>query len=411
MLGNALILSALAVFVYALVARRLAGWIVTPPLVFLVFGFGLHRAGLLHVADARHVLHLLAEATLVIVLFSDAAAINLDALRMRHVWPLRMLLLGLPLTILLGGGAAYLLLPSWTIWEVALLAAILAPTDAALGQAVVTNPTVPERVRRALSVESGLNDGLALPAILFFGCIAVGGVHEHVQANWLIYALQQIGLGSLAGATIGWAGGRLMRGSYDRGWSTESFEGLGVLALAALSFFAAETIHGNGFIAAFVAGLAFGYVMRGRCRFVFEFMEAEGQALILLTFLLVGGSLLPGAISTIGLTGWILILISLFLVRPVATWVSLIATDATSLTRGFMGWFGPRGLATVLFALLVVADLGELARGEEILAIAVVAVGTSALLHGMTAAPGARWFGHKESVRSSGKSSARPGNL
>ncbi len=173
-------------------------------------------------------------------------------------------------------------------------------------------------------------------------------------------------------------------------------QGLGVLALAALAFFAAETTHGNGFIAAFVAGLVFGYLLRGRCKFVFEFMETEGQALILLTFLLVGGSLLPGAIASIELPALIVILVSLFLVRPIAIGLSLIATDANPLTRGFMGWFGPRGLATVLFALLVVADLGELERGEEILTIAVVAVGMSALLHGMTAAPGARWFGRRQ---------------
>jgi len=390
-----LIVSALAVFTYALVARRVSGWIVTPPLVFMILGLGLHRVGLLHVEDARHLLHILAEVTLVIVLFSDAAAINLEALRTRHVWPLRMLTVGLPLAILLGGGAAYLLLPSWTVWEIAVLAAILAPTDAALGQAVVTNPTVPERVRRALSVESGLNDGLALPAILFFGCLAVGGVHDQVQSNWLVYALQQIGLGCLAGAAVGWVGGSLMRWAARRGWSSETFEGLGVLALAALAFFAAETTHGNGFIAAFVAGLVFGHLMKGRCKFVFEFMETEGQALILLTFLLVGGSLLPGAIATVGARALILILISLFLVRPIAIWLSLLGTDADPVTRGFMGWFGPRGLATVLFALLVVADLDELARGEEILTIAVVAVGMSALLHGMSAAPAARWFGRR----------------
>jgi NhaP-type Na+/H+ or K+/H+ antiporter len=204
-------------------------------------------------------------------------------------------------------------------------------------------------------------------------------------------------LGCLTGAAVGWVGGSLMRWSARRGWSSETFEGLGVLALAALAFLAAETTHGNGFIAAFVAGLVFGYLMKGRCKFVFEFMEAEGQALILLTFLLVGGSLLPGAIAVVGAGALILILISLFLVRPIAIWLSLLGTDADPVTRGFMGWFGPRGLATVLFALLVVADLDELDRGEEILAIAVVAVGMSALLHGMSAAPAARWFGRRSS--------------
>jgi len=395
MLESGLILAAVAVFAYSLIDRRISGWVVTPPMAFLALGWALSEAGLLRVEVAHRVLHVLAEATLVIVLFSDAAAIDLAALRKRHVWPFRMLVLGLPLAILLGGLAAWSLLPGWTIWELLLLAAILAPTDAALGQAVVTNTLVPERVRRALTVESGLNDGLALPAILFFGCIAVGGVHDQVQGNWLIYALQQIGLGTLAGVVVGTLGGALMRWAGDRKWSSDAFEGLGVLALAALAFLSAEALGGNGFIAAFSAGLAFGARMQGRCRFVFEFMEAEGQGLVLLIFVLVGAVLLPGAIAVIHPAWVLLILTSLFVVRPVAIWLSLTATDADPMTRAFMGWFGPRGLATVLFALLVIGDLDALARGDEILAIAILTLAISTLLHGMSASPAARWFGRR----------------
>jgi len=390
-----LLIAAVTIFAYALIARRLSDWILTAPMVFLGLGWGMTEAGLFHVEGAEKALHLLAEATLVIVLFSDAAAVDLVALRKRFVWPERMLLIGLPATMALGTLAGWILLPGWPIWEVALLAAILAPTDAALGQAVVTNPAVPDRVRRALTVESGLNDGLALPAVLFFGCIAVGGVHDNIQSSWLIFAAEQIGLAALSGAAVGWLGGLAMRAASNLRLSTEAFEGVGVLALAGLSYLASTGLGGNGFLAAFVGGLAFGAVMKGRCKFVFEFMETEGQILVLATFLLIGAALLPEAAARIESVAILLILISLFAVRPAAIWLSLWRTDAAPLTKGFLGWFGPRGLATVLFALLVVGQLDALKHGDEILTISAIAVALSAVLHGVSAAPGARWYGGK----------------
>jgi NhaP-type Na+/H+ or K+/H+ antiporter len=390
-----LLIAAVSIFAYALIARRLSDWILTAPMVFLGLGWGMTEAGLFHVEGAEKALHLLAEATLVIVLFSDAAAVDLVALRKRFVWPERMLLIGLPAAMALGTLAGWILLPGWPIWEVALLAAILAPTDAALGQAVVTNLAVPDRVRRALTVESGLNDGLALPAVLFFGCIAVGGVHDNIQTSWLIFAAEQIGLAALSGAVVGWLGGRAMRAASNLRLSTEAFEGVGVLALAGLSYLASTGLGGNGFLAAFVGGLTFGAVMKGRCKFVFEFMETEGQILVLATFLLIGVVLLPEAAADIEPVMIALILISLFAVRPAAIWLSLWRTDASPLTKGFLGWFGPRGLATVLFALLVVGQLGALKHGDEILTISAIAVALSAVLHGVSAAPGARWYGGK----------------
>jgi len=242
-----LLIAAVAIFAYALIAGRLSDWIVTAPMVFLGLGWVMTEAGLFRVESAEKVLHLLAEATLVIVLFSDAATVDLVALRKRFVWPERMLLIGLPAAMALGTLAGWILLPDWPIWEVALLAAILAPTDAALGQAVVTNPAVPDRVRRALTVESGLNDGLALPAVLFFGCIAVGGVHDNIQSSWLIFAAEQIGLAALSGAAVGWLGGQAMRAASKMRLSTEAFEGVGVLALAGLSYLASTGLGGTDF--------------------------------------------------------------------------------------------------------------------------------------------------------------------
>lgn len=391
----ALLASGLTIFVYALVARRLADGIVTAPMIFLGLGLLLDRTGLVALDDAEAALHLLAEITLVVVLFSDAAVIDTRALRRRLVWPERMLVGGLPLAVLFGTAAGALLLADWPFWEIALLAAILAPTDAALGQAVVTNEAVPARVREALSVESGVNDGLALPAVLMLGCLAVGGVHNELQSNWLVFAMQQIGLGAAAGGLVGALGAAALRQAMQRGLSTVAFEGVAVLALAGLCYLVAVAVGGNGFLAAFVGGLAFGRVMDGRCAFVFEFMESEGQLLVLGTFLLLGASVASPALAAVEPSWIALILLSLFVVRPAAIWLSLWRSGAPPLARAFIGWFGPRGLATALFALLVLDAFDGLQRGHEILAIAVLTVLTSAVLHGVTAAPGARWLGRK----------------
>lgn len=403
----ALLAVAVAAFAYSLIARRLANGVLTGPMIFLGLGLAIDQAGLVNLGHAEAALHTLAELTLAIVLFADASMVNLNALRRRIVWPERMLLGGLPLAILFGFCTGLILLPDWPVWELALLAAILAPTDAALGQAVVTNEAVPERVREGLTVESGVNDGMALPAVLMFGCLAVGGVHDNVQSNWLLFALEQIGFGLLAGASIGAAGAIALGQAKDRRWTSEAFEGIAILALAGLCYLAAIEIGGNGFISAFVGGVAFGTLMTGRATFLFEFMETEGQLLVLGTFLLLGASIAPIALTGVEPAWIILILLSLFVVRPAAIWLSLWRTDASPLVKGFMGWFGPRGLATALFALLVVGQLPGMEKSEEILSISVLAVLISAVLHGVTAAPGARWFARKleQSETSSGKTS------
>ncbi len=392
-----LLLAVLALFGYALIARRLANTVLTGPMLFLGLGWALAEMNLLHAEEAREFLLILAEITLTVVLFSDAAVTDLDRLRRRPVWPERMLLLGLPLAMVLGTLLGLLLLPEWPFWEVALIAAILTPTDAALGNAVYSNPAVPGRVRRALTTESGLNDGLSLPLILMIGCIAVGGAgaHEAIQGNWLVFAAKQIGFGLLAGAVLGWLGARGMLFAAGRGWSNDAFEGIGVLALAGSAYLTAYYSGGNGFVAAFVGGLAFGHVMKGRCAFVFEFMESEGQGLVLGTFLLAGAALLPGAAASIEPATLALILLSLLAVRPLAIGMALLRTRTPAIDKLFMGWFGPRGLATIVFSLFIVEELGGLRRSEDIVNIAAVAVLASAVLHGVTAAPAARWLGRR----------------
>ncbi|MDH3582549.1 MAG: cation:proton antiporter [Hyphomicrobiales bacterium] len=238
---------------FAMSAKRLTRSVVTAPMVFLALGYLLSITGLLPHQEMERSLHLVAEITLVILLFLDAAQTDLGALRKRHVWPVRMLLIGLPLSVILGALAAYPFLPGWHLVAVVLVAALLAPTDAALGQAVVTNPVVPERVRRALTVESGLNDGLALPVVLLFASLAAEAMYPD-QTNWLVFGAKQLVLGPAAGLAVGLIGGRILLSAVNRDWTSDTFEGLGALALAGTAYLAATQIGGNGFIAAFVAG-------------------------------------------------------------------------------------------------------------------------------------------------------------
>jgi NhaP-type Na+/H+ or K+/H+ antiporter len=362
-------------------------------MIFLSLGVTFSVSGLITSETGETFLHPVAEVTLVVLLFLDAAQTDFAALKRRFVWPVRMLVIGLPLAIAFGVIAGALFFPDWPIFAVALASAILAPTDAALGQAVVTNEAVPIRPRRALTVESGLNDGLALPAVLFFAALAAASEAQD-SAEWLIYGAKQILLGPLAGAIVGFIGGWAFLRAKSAGSTSDIYEGVGALALAGSAYLGAVLIGGNGFISAFVAGLAFGMVIKGACKFVYEFTESEGQLLTWSAFFLLGATLVPDAIAHLTLPMLGLILVSLFIVRPLAIWVSLFGTDAHGTTKMFFGWFGPRGLATALFALLVMENLPH-ALGQDILHLAINAVWISAILHGVTAAPGARWYGAK----------------
>lgn len=389
----ALLIIMFSVVIYALTAKRLSSTIITSPMIFLALGYVISLGGVVPLEHAEELLHLVAEAALIVLLFVDASLTDFDALKKRHIWPQRMLLIGLPLAIIICTAVASMLFPSWSIFAAALVASILAPTDAALGQAVVSNKSVPIEERRTLTVESGLNDGLALPVVLFFACTLATIEGEH-NGNFLVFTAQQLILGPSIGAFVGWLGGKALLRSVDRGFTEAQFEGIAAIAIAVFAYLAASMVDGNGFIAAFCAGLAFGHVVKKRVKHVSEFVESEGQILIWGSFLLVGIVLLPEALSLLSLPMAILIGLSLFVIRPLAIWISLIGTDAPPLTRLFFGWFGPRGLATVLFALLIVGDINH-AYAEPVLVIAINAVWISALLHGISAAPGAKWYAKK----------------
>ncbi len=384
----------LVLIAYGLVSKRIKGSALTGPMLFTLFGLLASPAvfGLVSLQLSNEDLHLLAEITLILVLFSDAANIDLAQLRRDHNLPVRMLLIGMPLSIVLGVLAALLLFDGFGILEAALLAAILVPTDAALGQAVVSNPIVPVRIRQALNVESGLNDGIALPFVLVFAAYAGSSSGAADSGMWLTFGLKQVVLGPLAGIAMGYVGAKLVALCYRTKWMSENAEGMIALGLAFGAFTLAETIHGNGFIAAFVAGLTFGNVLQQKCKFLYEFAESEGQILILLTFTAFGIVMIPQAMSMVTMNHVLFALLALTVLRMLPIHLSLLGTGIKPVTSAFLGWFGPRGLASILFVLLIL-DQSGIKHQSDLFTTVVVTVVLSVVLHGMTAGPAARWYG------------------
>lgn len=385
---------ALGLIAFGLVSARLSNSVLTAPMLFVAFGILAGPLGF-HFVDldiSGKTIELIAEVTLVLVLYTDAARIDVRTLWRYHNLPSRMLLIGLPLTILAGALAAMVIFPGLPVFEAALLAAILAPTDAALGQAVVTNKAVPVRIRQSLNAESGLNDGIALPVVLVFVSLALATEGPAQSASdWITFGALQVTLGPVAGLVVGYIGGRLIDRAAAVGWMTKAFQGLSALAVALAAFALADMIGGNGFIAAFVAGLTVGNVHRGACEYLFDFVEEEGQLLTLLTFFLFGAVMLPQVIDDITVMVFVYALASLTVVRIIPVIISLLGTGLSLPTWLFLGWFGPRGLASILFALLVLGE-NESAQASLIMATVVTTVFLSVLLHGVSAAPAARWY-------------------
>ncbi|HET6658873.1 MAG TPA: cation:proton antiporter [Rubrobacter sp.] len=376
------------VFAFGLLSRRLEGTVLTAPIVFVVAGFVLGPAGLGLVAFELddHTVLLVSEIALAIVLFTDAAGINLSVLRRNERLPLRLLGVGMPLTIALGTALAALLLTDLTFWQAAIVGTVLAPTDAALGQAVVGNPRVPVRVRQALNVEAGLNDGLSVPFLALFLTLAEAD-EEHLSAYiWIRFALEQVGFGILVGVGVGLVGGWLVSWASQRGWMTDTFQRLALLTLAIIAWVLADQIGGNGFIAAFVGGLVVGPTVERVGERVIRFTEAEGQLLNLSVFFMFGVFVL-GAIQPLSWEVALYALLSLTLIRMLPVALSLYGTHLRGISVLFAGWFGPRGLASIVLGLIVVEEAPLLPGRDEIEAVVALTVLLSVLLHGITAAP------------------------
>jgi NhaP-type Na+/H+ or K+/H+ antiporter len=383
---------------YAAVSRRLDGTSITAPIVFTGAGLiaGGRAAGLIDPAPSGETVKLLAEATLAVVLFGDAARIDLRALREEYRLPARLLGIGLPLTIVAGFGAAFLLFGSAAWPEALVLAIVLAPTDAALGQAVVTLPTLPSLVRQGLNVESGLNDGICVP--LFGIAIAVASTEagEIGAHHAVVLVVEEIGYGVLVGAGTGALAAAVLVFAAARGLVEPLWLQVVPAAAATLAYTAAAAVGGSGFIAAFVGGMLFGALRHRVGGEVGYLLEELGALLGAATFVVFGGAFLEPALGGITWTVTLYALLSLTLVRMIPVAISMLGTDARPQTVAFLGWFGPRGLASIVFAVLVVEERGTLPHESLLLTTIYATVGLSVLLHGVTAAPLARryakWF-------------------
>ena len=382
-------LALLAAFllIYSIFAGRFESRLLNGPLMFMLAGLILGPAllGVLQPRIDREGLKILAELTLAIVLFSDAASADLKVLKVQEGLPLRLLLIGLPLTTLSGWLVGIWLFPQIPAIELAILATLLAPTDAALGKAVVSNPKVAASVREGLNVESGLNDGICVPVLLMFLALLI---EEQAQSPVLLaveLVFEALGIGALVGAALTFIAWLLQRYSAKHHWQTPMWSQLTLPGLALLCFATAQTLGGSGFIAAFVGGLLASYLFTEKKHDLLKASEEFASLLSVITWVVFGALVIPWAWSSLTLNIWLYAVLSLTVIRILPVLISLAGTDFDFETRLFIGWVGPRGLATIVFAVMILDC--PLQAGRTLVAVAACTVLLSVLLHGLSANP------------------------
>ena len=392
---------ALLVAGYALIANRLDRLSVGPALVFVALGFVLGPVvlGSLHLDVESTTVQELAELTLALVLFTDASTVGLGGLRRDAVLIGRLLGIGLLLTMAAGGIVGMLVFPELPLATALLIGAILAPTDAALGLPVITNPAVPVRIRRILNVESGLNDGIATPFVLLFIALATSAAGS--EGRHVATALVEIAIAAVVGIGIGGIGGRLLVIADGRGLTSDLSRQIAVLALAVGGYFASVALGGNGFVAAFVAGLAFGAATHRTEERAELFSETAGILLSIAVWTIFGASFVSSLFQrTDDLRPILYAILSLTVIRMVPVTIALVGTRLGWPTVAFVGWFGPRGLASIVFGLLAVDALTREGVVSGALASTVTwTVLLSVILHGVTAGPLSARYGRWIAVR------------
>ena len=388
---------ALALLAFAAVSGRLDGTPITGPMVFTAFGLlvGGDALGLVDPRVSGEAVKLLAESTLALVLFGDAARIDLRALRGEVSLPARLLGIGLPLTLVAGFGVGLVLLGALAWPEALLLAVILAPTDAALGQAVVTLPRLPSPVRQGLNVESGLNDGICVP--LFFIALAIAQADARHVSDVTAFRLvaEAIGYGAVGGVIAGTVAAAVVVVGRRHRFVDDVWLQVVPVAAAVLAYSVADALGGSGFIAAFVGGMIFGGLRRRHGGEVGYLIEELGGVLNAITFIVFGAVILGPALGDATWAIAAYAVLSLTLVRMLPVGIAMLGTGARRQTVGFLGWFGPRGLASIVFAVILVEE-GGLPHDDVIITATVITIGLSVLAHGLTAAPLANryaaWF-------------------
>lgn len=392
MTESAFALLMVIIFGWAVTSNRLGGWNITGPFVFLLAGFllGNQSWGPVPIDAKAPSVHLLAELTLAMLLFSDAVRVNVADLRQDFRVPARLLGIGLPLTLVFGTVAAVVLFGDFS-WALALfVGAALAPTDAALSAQVINDQRVPVRVRRVITVESGLNDGIATPIVVFSLALVAGELGTHGGDHAAIRPLLELGIGTVVGIAFGWGGAKLIAFASARHWMSSGGRRLATLAVALGSFAGAVTFDGNGFIAAFVAGIAFSAALEqgtDQQHELSELPELLGELLAFGVWFLFGAALVPVAFELLSV--WVLLyaVASLTFIRMIPVALALARTGLDRSTVLFVGWFGPRGLASIVFALLAIEELGDSEPVRLAISIVSITVLLSVVLHGVSAGP------------------------
>jgi len=386
---NLFILASIA-FLYGIVAKKVESNIVSGPIVFVVLGLVLGPYGFNFIDIGGHddLLSTFAELTLALVLFTDASSSNMKVLLGSAKIPGRLLLIGLPLTIVMGILVGMLLFPQFLFVEVAILAIILAPTDAALGKAVVSNPKVPAKIRESLNVESGLNDGICVPFLLL--CMAIVSRPE-AGIDVVNFFVQSIGIGVVVGLVITYFGAFLFAKCLKLGWASESWAKVLVIALAFSIFGLSETLGGSGFIACFTGGILFGIIAKKERDQLLQAAEGIGDSFALATWTLFGAIMIGSLYQDIELVHVLYAVLSLTIIRILPVMLSLIRTGVKTNGQLFISWFGPRGLASIVFVVMI-ADTG-IPNENEVTQVVVLTILLSVITHGLSANPYAKWIG------------------
>ncbi len=379
---------------YSAVAGRVERSWVSGPIVCMAVGLILGPAGLdlMRLNMGTTGLRGLAEVTLAMVLLADASNANTRFVCAHIGIPVRLLLVGLPLTVGLGTVLAWALFPSLALLEIALLAAILAPTDAALGAPVVTNEAVPPLLRESLNVESGLNDGICVPLVLILLGYAIGAQVEHAAPTHILFTIaEEIGIGMAVGILLPALALALIPFAHRRGWFGSAWHDMPVFAVAIGCFAAAQAIGGSGFIACFVGGLMLSRLPHPILHEVLRGTESVGRILGIVTWMVFGCAVVPWVLARVTWEGWLYAALSLTVIRMLPVYLCLRGTGMSTPGALFIGWFGPRGLASLVFAIIVLDD--HLPGNDVLMATIGATILLSVVLHGISATPLARRIG------------------
>lgn len=390
------IISALFYF-FSLFSKKMQTSICTPPMIFTSLGLILGRDvfNLIDFNLSNQLTRIVAELALILVLFADASRISIRKVIKDHNIPIRLLTIGLLLTFGCGFFVAYQLFPVFSLWEAALLSAILCPTDAALIHHVVSYKKVPMRIRQALNIESGLNDGLMVPIII--GLISYVSVVEKTLSvtEWTSFLFKQISLGVLTGVFVAYVGGKLYGFSYKKQWINKIFQEISAIAIALLAYTLAEILNGNGFIASFIAGITIARIAKPICQSIQEFTAVQGQLVELLLFFFFGLSFVGPVLSQMSIEIFIYSLLSLTLIRIIPVFISLAGCKLRFETKLYLGWFGPRGIASIVFAFLVIEKIPTM-QGNLIFTVGCSTILLSIFLHGASTILGSKWYAKKQ---------------